>query len=229
MLIFPLPLVARDFVVNTEVVLSHSNERDEVVTIFSGPQAFDYRQADPTNTAVFDFQSECIWRVNQELRSKQRLSFATLSRLVDEASLRAVRLAPVVRFAASPHFDHPEWNAAERRLVLRHDLITYQADLDLTIEPTQAARFRAFADWSAKLNTIAPGLPPGARLELNREIAMREAVPRLVRYSRQLPTGKREELVSSHRFRTELTPAEVSQLSKIRECLREFTEQPWQR
>jgi hypothetical protein len=224
------PCFGGDFVVQTEVTSNIDKfPAEAITTIFAGHQVFDYMADAQEEVTVFDLDEECIWRLNSAHKVRYYLPFRTLSRLVDEATLRAVRLSPTVRFAAEPVYTGRKWDPQGQRLQLTHDLISYEAKLDTSVDPDQAARYRIFADWSARLNTIAPGLPPGARLELNREIAMRESVPVQVVCQRTISEGERIQLTSTHRFRDHLTTSETNQVARIRQWLREFPQQPWQR
>ena len=220
---------AKDFVVETQVRdLADDRSVEIVVTVFTGSIAVDYLATQPQDVTVFDFGRQCAWRLDPATKTKQWLSFDLLARLTEEATLRAVRLPPEVQFAAQPDFESRRWNPENQRLRLEHDLLTYEAKLDVSADPDQVARFRAFADWSARLNTLRPGLPPTARLELNREIAIRDAVPVQVRVRRKLPSGITQSLVADHHFRTELTPGERRQMNQVSQRLAEYAEQPWQ-
>lgn len=220
---------AHDFVVHTELISNTSPPQQEnITTIFCGQQVFDSNKGDADSVTVFDLQQETIWRLDARSHTREQLHFEMLLRLVDEASLRAVRVAPLIRFAANPQFTNVAWRPTENRLTLQHDLMSYQVDVDSSCDATTSAKYRAFADWSARLNTLRPGLPPGARLELNRQIAVREALPVVVRCQRRTTTAV-EELVARHDFQNELSTADVEKVARYRKWLTDFEEQPWQR
>ena len=204
---------ADDFVVETEIRdLEGERPAEGIISIFTDSLVIDYLATRPQDVTVIDFGSQCIWRLSPDSKEKQRLSFDLLARLTEEASFRAVRLPPEIQFAAQPDFRARRWNAEERVLRLEHELLTYEARLAVSADPDHVARFRAFADWSARLNMLQSGLPAAARLELNREIAIRDAVPRQVRVRRRLPTGITQSLVADHQFRTQCSPGELRQI-----------------
>jgi hypothetical protein len=217
-----------DFVVESSVKQVGSTEtRQENTTIFDGQLAFDYHIGPPPAVTVFDFERECLWRLDADRKQKQYLPFQALARLTKEATLRSVRLSPLLQFAADPEFTSRTWNPETRELVLHHDLLQYRAVLRSNVDPQLVSRYREFADWSARLNTLNPGLPPSARMELNQELAMRGAIPQTIvcRYERKPESPVVFE--STHRFRQEATPADTVRLTELATWLKDFHEIEW--
>lgn len=221
-------VAATDFVVETTIVTEGQRAPSaRFTTIFLEEQVYDTVQEQPDRATVIDFNQETVWLLDGQAESKQKLTFDTLVYLEAEASRRALQMSPLVQFAAAPEFAGRTWDPRTRTVRLTHEVLGYEAELDTDVSPDIAARYRAFADWSARLQTLSPGLPPHARLELNREIAIREAVPLKIRSRRQISTGQFETVESQHVFRRELTPADASLLETCQQWFQDFEERPW--
>ncbi|HEY6564820.1 MAG TPA: hypothetical protein VIY86_10015 [Pirellulaceae bacterium] len=222
------PILGVDFVVETAV----TSEGEKVpaaryTTLFVRERVYDTLESSTDQATIFDFDQEAIWICDQSQRSKTKLAFDELVRLESEASRRALRMSPLVQFTAAPEFAGRSWDPPTKILRLTHDVLAYEAELDTQIEPEIAARFRAFADWSARLNTLSPGLPPRARLELNREIAIREAVPHRIQCRRQTAAGQFETVTANHQFRRDLRPTDIELLDKCQQWFEDFEERAW--
>ncbi len=218
-----------EFVVKTTV--SHGSEGEtpaHYTTLFAGDRAFDYFSQSPGRATVFDFQEACTWQLDQERRERSRMDFSALQLVCEQASRRAEALSPLLQFAARPEFTNRDWDPQSHILRLEHRQLDYEAQLDVGMPADIVARYREFADWSARLNTLLPGLPAAARLELNREIAMREGVPRTIRSRRQVHDDRFETVTSEHEFLTRWSPGEQSRLQELQAWMTEFQERPGQ-
>lgn len=61
------------------------------------------------------------------------------------------------------------------------DAFAYEATLQAARDASMAQQYADFADWSARLNTLLPpNFPPFVRLELNRQVAARGALPETI-------------------------------------------------
>ncbi len=70
------------------------------------------------------------------------------------------------------------FDEASNTLRVGDDEFAYEATLQSARDTSMANQYADFADWSARLNTLLPpNFPPFVRLELNRQVAMREALP----------------------------------------------------
>jgi hypothetical protein len=224
----PGDLWAADFVVESTVQeTGGGGTPQQYLVLFRRHLAFDYAVSRPQNVTVFDFDQECLWRLDQTQQTKQRLSLEALVRLTQEATLRAVRLSPLVQFAAEPRFTSRTWDPSSLELRLEHELLNYRAQLDDQADPEWVSRYREYADWSARLNTLAPGLPPMARIELNREIAMRGAVPRKITCQFRSQAEKVIALESTHAFRPISETLDTVRLAELQTWLSQFQETHW--
>ncbi len=90
-----------------------------------------------------------------------------------EKNSSSKELAKIVSASKQVAFD------SERNVVrIGDDSLTYEATLQTPRDASMVQQFADFADLSAKLNAIMPRpFPPFARLELNRQIASRNALP----------------------------------------------------
>ena len=67
------------------------------------------------------------------------------------------------------------------KLRVGDDVLAYEATMQTPKDPSMAAQYADFADWSARLNAILPpNFPPFVRLELNRQIALRQQLPEAI-------------------------------------------------
>lgn len=78
-------------------------------------------------------------------------------------------------FSASQKIEFDQTNNV---LKVGDESFAYEATLQTARDASMAQQYADFADWSARLNTLLPpNFPPFLRMELNRQIAARGALP----------------------------------------------------
>jgi len=164
------------------------------------------------------------------------VSFDEVLRTV--AALTTVDQPPLVRFASSPNFQ-TSWYADGKQLQMLAEPISYRVQVidkvasapvvesggagesGESLQPSEsefarrAADYREFADWSARISaTRLGGLPPAARLELNRQLATRHELPERVEVTRAWQGSEKVTFFSTHSYAWQLGSKERSELEK---------------
>ncbi|MEM9351818.1 MAG: hypothetical protein AAGA92_02305 [Planctomycetota bacterium] len=84
---------------------------------------------------------------------------------------------PLLQFACNPEFEE-SFDKKTRVLTLKSELWEYRVATIDAEGPTALARYREFADWYSRLNTMLYStLPPGPRLALNAAMEERGVLP----------------------------------------------------
>ena len=184
------------------------------VTYICQSRALDWSEEESQCVTIFDFTRDEAVLVDGTANRTVVIPFTELLDFAQQANLRA-QSNPVVRFAANPTFQDRRWDAASGKIILRHPVWSYEATIEEISEAELVTRYRAFADWSARLNTTLPGLPAGPRLELNQEVAAHGGVPKEVLLTRDGEGGARSELRSTHSYAWNLSDQDQTRLGEI--------------
>lgn len=224
---------AADFVVESTIHQLSGPEdttgslKASYVTIFDGECVYDFQVDMADRLIVLDFAGNSVWRVDVREKTKEQLSLTDVERISAQLSNRAARYPGLMGFAADPQFDARRFDEPRMELQLEHHWLTYVARIEMAKQAELSGRYRAFADWSARLNSLAPGIPSAARIELNREIALRDAVPRSVRVHRRLNDKRQEWYESRHVYRLEPSSVDLVRLKQFQEWLTDAEDKAW--
>lgn len=174
----------------------------EHLTLFTPGVIYDFAMSAPNEIVLLDAEGrftllDVTRKVQAEVTTQQLLQFTTQIR----------QLLKGRDGLLSPDFD-AEFDAAAGTLQLKNDGITYVAQGRRPEQADAVTRYRDFADWYARLNSVRPGnLPPFGRLRLNRELAENGLLPKSITRTVLVDelSGERQHLRSDHTISWELT------------------------
>jgi hypothetical protein len=198
-------------------VVSHN------LTLFTATRVFDLQLTEPGEAALFDFAENRCVLLRPASRTKIVIPFDELLEFVAAAIVRANDGSPpaLVRAAARPEFEET-CQPDTGRLVLSNPLMEYAVETVVPEVPSASGQYRLFADWAARMNTLSPGLPPAARLELNRELAERGVIPVRVQLQLAPKEGTRTRWISTHQYVWELTDEDRQRMAQLESWDRSF-------
>ncbi len=159
------------FRVETDVFVGKETEPIQYLTLFMGRLVYDFRVTKPEEVTVYDWDRNRIMLLDPARKTKASLATDEVLSFTAGIKTHVSESNSVFYAATHPGFtelvDEPDgW----RRLGNKH--ITYRFRGTQPKSPDNVARYRDFADWSARLSAMRPGnLPPYARMEANKRIA----------------------------------------------------------
>jgi len=223
----PAAEMDRDFRVENRVYQGGKKEpQSRSTTIFHEGAVYDYL-AEPEEVIVFEAQASRFVLLDTARRVRCELTTRQVETFVEQLQETAAKHEdPFVRFLAAPelteHFD-----ASTGELSLSSPWISYRVLTVAVDDPTIVKRYRAFADWYAKLNTmLIPGSrPPSARLALNAAMARRGVVPKKVYLTMTPKRGfppRRVQLHSEHQLVASLAAGDLDRMAQTREFMQIF-------
>ena len=214
---------AADFRMDSRVFEEGQPEaKVRVITRFLEQRIYDEQMGGGTHECcVLDLDaSQCtLLDLNRQVFTE--LSFQQIANFSALATRQARDSVPFVQFAAAPVFDR-KLDPDSGTIVLSGDWMRYQASTKPAPTRRHAETYRAFADWSARLNTMRHGLPPAARLRLNEQMFVAERLPERVEKTVRLKKGKSMLLFSEHEYRWEVHPDDRSRAREIDALIQEF-------
>ncbi|WP_254512521.1 hypothetical protein [Anatilimnocola floriformis] len=174
-----------DFRVDTEVFRGNSKEPiAEILTIFQSGNVYDFQLAGPQEITIFEPRRGVVTLLNVE--HKKKAVVETLELINAAISMQAAAAAgsnPVFAAAAQPAFEvksseFKQNNSDFTKLVFTGNTLKYTVTGQQAHTPGAANDYRYFSDLSARLSSLrVGGLPAGARLEVNAEIAKHGLLP----------------------------------------------------
>jgi len=195
-------------------------------TIFHRGAVYDYL-AEPAEVIVFDAQAARFVLLDMARRIRCELTTRQVETFVEQLQETAAKQDdPFVRFLAAPELtEHYDASTGELRLSspwISYRVLTMEVD-----DPTIVKRYREFADWYARLNTVlSPGSrPPSARLALNAALARRNLVPKEVHLTMTPKRGfppRRVHLNSEHDLVASLAAGDLDRIAQTREFMQIF-------
>lgn len=159
------------FRVETDIFVGKETEPIQYLTLFQGRLVYDFRVTKPEEVTLYDWDRNRIVLVDPARKTKATLATDEVLNFTAGIKTHVSESNAVFHAATHPGFselvDEPDgW----RRLSNKH--ITYRFRGTPPKSPDNVARYRDFADWSARLSAMRPGnLPPHARMEANKRIA----------------------------------------------------------
>ena len=181
----------REFVVHSKVYLQGQGEADQLIsqnaTCFLHDQIVDL-VLDTNGNASSATIVDSAGNISLLDPLKKFVCYLTSEDLMQAVAAVTSRLEDkpaIVQFAANPEFE-AEWVGEANQLSMAADPMTYRIRTESKYGREVCHRYQRFADLSARLNvTRLGGLPPNARLEINRELQARGLVPLRVELSRK--------------------------------------------
>jgi hypothetical protein len=179
---------AEDFRVDTEVFRGSSKEPiAEILTIFHHGNVYDFQLARPHEITISEPRQGRVTLLNVQHKKKAVIDTLELLNAAINVQAAAAQLNnPVFVAAAEPAFEvtsseYSENNSKFTKLVFANKTLQYTVSGQLARHPAAANDYRYFSDLSARLSSLrSGGLPAGARLEVNAEIANKGLLPKSV-------------------------------------------------
>jgi hypothetical protein len=216
-------LAAEGFRCETDVFVgTEKNPVQQTLTVFHGDVVYDFLLGQSKEITVYDVKHGAI-----KLLDPQRELCCTIvtDDLLQVAAMYKTRKpeSELFKFCTEPKFAE---TFADNVLKLDSPQVKYQV---ACIQPKQRGaeqRYRDFADWSARLNSIRPGnLPPFPRIELNKALAAQGMLPEEIErtISTTHLTGRRTETVRSrHLFNWILSGRDQALIEEVGDHLVKF-------
>lgn len=198
-LLIPMTALAADgFRCETDVfVEAEKNPVQQTLTVFHGDVVYDFLLGESKEITIYDVKHGTI----KLLDPKRHLCCTILTDdLLQVAAVYKTRKpeSDLFKFCTEPKFAE---SFADNVLTLESPQVKYVVTCTKPEQRGAEQRYRDFADWSARLNSIRPGnLPPFARIELNKALAAQGMLPQEI--ERTITTShfgvRRSETVRSH-------------------------------
>lgn len=170
---------ATAFRVDTDVYEEGTKEPvKQTLTLFNEGIYYDFAIDETQAVTVIDPHGERIIMLSPQRQTKTTLKTEQLQQYLTQARQQITKtdLATMLSAAAQVSFD-PQQN----KLRVGDSTLYYEATLQAPKDASMAAQYAEFADWSARLNAILPPkFPPFLRMELNKQIAERHALPEAI-------------------------------------------------
>lgn len=148
------------------------------VTLFSDERIYDLTLVGSNFATVFDTTKSIATLLDNKSKTQTVVSIEQTTEyaaaLIERAKIK--RMPSHIKAMLASDYEE-RWEPELQRLTLNSPLLQYQANLVEPVSANVVGRYREFADWSAKLNTVLFGPPPGARLRLNTAIYSKGRVP----------------------------------------------------
>lgn len=217
-------LGAEDFRCDTEVFVGKEKEPvQRTTTIFQGAVVYDFLIGEPAEITIYDLGRGQITLLDK--KRKLRTTIQNDDLLQWTAAYKTVKAeSDLFIFCTQPKFEE---TFKDNTLTLAAKQLTYQATCTKPVVPGADRRYREFADWSARLNSLRPGnLPPFPRLQLNKALAAQGMLPEDVEriISTSFLTGRKTESVrSQHRYNNMLNVNDREWIEQVGDHLIQYT------
>ena len=165
------------FRVETDIFVGKQTEALQYLTLFTNRTVYDFRVTKPEEITVYDWQRNRIVLLDPARKWKASVSTDEVLSFTAALKTHVTESNPVFYAATHPGFGETK-EEADGWLTLGNKYVTYRFKGQQPKHPESVARYRDFADWSARLSAMRPGnLPPFARIETNKVIAERGWLP----------------------------------------------------
>jgi hypothetical protein len=200
LLVLDVPAVAEEFRIDSMVFRDgHQDAICRNTTLLIGDKSYDQLHAAQPEVTIVDVSASQVTILDPSRQRRTQLGFDELANFVHTASARAANSRAYVRFAAQPEFK-TSFAAEKRLLELTGDQMRYRVETMAAPSSAAAAQFRTFADWTARLNTVRPGLPPAARLALNQQLFAHRHLPTVISRAVMIEPDSYQRLTSRHAY-----------------------------
>ncbi|MBN2023968.1 MAG: hypothetical protein JW809_14385 [Pirellulales bacterium] len=227
-LIFASPALAADFRVENKVFAGSAKEPvSRSTTLFHGGVVYDFL-VEPNEVTVFDPARGRFWMLDPSRRLKTELTFETIDKAMSGLKSRAAAgKDEKLQFLCNPTFEQAT-DETNGELVFSSPWVTYRVIGEKADAPEIASQYRAFSDWSAKLNAfLRPGSqPPFARMIVNEALAAREESPRKVELTSVRKQGliaRRTSIHSEHLLSRRLLESDRRRVAQTDEYMAIFS------
>jgi len=175
---------AQEFRIESDVFLGKEKEPfAQHLTLFTDSLVYDFTLAGPNEITIFDPQRGEILLLDVAKQQQTKVAVAELLEITSK--IRSLAEKNDASAVIVPEF---EVDSGQDVIELKSKRVVYRAVGNRARQPNAAARYREFADHSARLNAMRPGnAPPFGRLELNRELSNKGLLPEKI--ERTIRTG----------------------------------------
>jgi hypothetical protein len=184
------------------------------VTLLIGHRSYDELHGPSPEVTIIDMDETKLTVLDPLRKRRTELTFEKLANFVHTASARAATSRAFVRFAARPNFT-TKFSPEKRLLELKAADMTYRVETVAAPNATVAVQFRNFADWTARLNTVRPGLPPAARLLLNQQLFAHRHLPANISRTVVDSSASPLRLTSRHEYTWKLSAEDRAKVAKF--------------
>lgn len=217
------------FRVETEIMVGEKSEPVvEYLTLFTERVVYDFRVTKPEEVTIFDPDRGRIVLLDPVRKWKSTLTHEEILKFTASLKSHLDSSNPVFYAAAHPEFgeatEDGDW------VVMQNKYITYRVKGDKPKTTSIVRRYRDFADWSARLNSMRPGnLPPFARIDANQSIAEKGIIPHEVeRIVNPNKLGQKKLVVKSRHLTSNiLSGTDHKRIEMVGDALTSYEEVPF--
>jgi hypothetical protein len=195
----------------------------ETLTLFDDGVVYDFLLTEPQETFVFDNKRGRLMLLDPQRRVRATV-LADQLREFTSAMQKYEKQGPLA-FFLKPTFD-AEFDKQTGWFTLSSEQLTYRVQGIEPKFPGATERYRRFADWCARFNSIRPGnLPPFARIELNRAVAERGWIPAKVERSIRIAgrSGGKQLVRTEHEAVWRMSDTDRKRIAETSRFLASFT------
>lgn len=178
------------FRLETDLFVGDSNEpAQQTLSLFYDGVGYDISRDEEAEIVMVDHARDRIVQIHTAHKIQTEVPISKLAGLMDSArnQLAQTELAVYLKGAA-------QIQSSKDKVSVGDDQLLYEASMQSPPDETMAADYLRFADALASLNAWrSGGVPPFARLALNRAIAENQSVPDEI--TRTTSNGKRQQVV----------------------------------
>ncbi len=212
-----------EFRVVTDVFLGNQKEpAQQTLTLFSGGVAYDISFDDPNQISMVDVGRDRIVLLNKELQIQTSIDLKKLQQYIESARKQAETSDLAVYLHGAEQIE-----VVNSSVTVGDQVLRYQASLQQPRDEQMAQQYARTADALSLLNGWRSGLPPFARLSLNRVVAEQKSLPEEI--TRTTSGNQKTEVVrcrlhANYRLSTE-DKQQVTEIGKMLVSFRSVGEQ----
>lgn len=206
-----------EFRVVTDVFLGdHKEPAQQTLTLFSGGVAYDISFDDPNQISMVDVDRDRIVLLNKELQIQTSIDLNKLQQYIESARKQAETSDLAVYLNGAEQIE-----VVGSSVTVGDQVLRYQASLQKPRDEQMAEQYARTADALSLLNGWRSGVPPFARLSLNRVVAEQKSLPEKI--TRTTSSNKKTEVVRCRLHANyRLSKEDKQQVSEIGKLLVSF-------
>ena len=216
---------AQDFRIESEIFIGTQKQPvSENLTLFKDGRVYDFMLGEPNEVTVYDSLEEEFVLLDPKRRVQSTMTCDNILAFV--ARLKTTARRNKEPFIFDPYFDIA-YDAKGGWVTLSSSRIIYRVKGAKPSDPRVVVQYRRFADWYARLNCMVPGsMPPFARIEMNKAMALRDLIPQRVELTinpRPRSTAKKVNVSSRHLVTWELSKMDHSRIATANKFMDSFS------
>ncbi len=179
------------FRVVTDIFFGTKKEpAQQSLTLFSAGVAYDISFDDPNQITVVDPGRARIVLLNKALQTQAAIDLNELQRFIDSAR-KAAETSELAEYLKGAD----KISVTDSGVSVGDSVLEYHTTLQQPREPLMAQQYAQAADAFQLLNGWRSGMPPFARLSLNRVVAEQHAIPEEITRTTSSGRGKQKDIV----------------------------------